>query len=369
MTPGPTLIKKCSSCGGLFKQSTIGSGNTIRAKFWTDGKMEAPMLPNTPAAVACPHCKSFVWVFELDEVDKEDVWKSFEEESTKKAVEEYFALPEYRELQVDQYWAALTAGGLDNQKEQYLRFKLLHLFNDERRHGKAHTYSPRELENMSSFIELLEGKGDDQSTLIKAELLRSLGHFKEATTVLERDFDYEYGKPAELIYTLAIEEDRFVKEIPKDDGELADRWRYRREEQGSNALPFDPSGPPLFEIKSRDVWIKIHGMLQHSWAILEQHADGKATVYFFNDCGSTMLRLKQYSRSQMRNRYAVVDSSDFNLLEDAVIALQRNSFRRHGDGPMVGLGEMPKGNYYDARATEAPCFSHGEEWVHGDCDE
>jgi hypothetical protein len=30
-------------------QRTLASGNTIGARFWTDGKMEAPMLPDQPA--------------------------------------------------------------------------------------------------------------------------------------------------------------------------------------------------------------------------------------------------------------------------------------------------------------------------------
>ena len=62
MTPGPTLIMKCSSCDGHFQLRTIASGNTLRAKFWTDGKMEAPMLPSVPAAGSCPHCNSMVWL-------------------------------------------------------------------------------------------------------------------------------------------------------------------------------------------------------------------------------------------------------------------------------------------------------------------
>jgi hypothetical protein len=39
------------------------------------------------------------------------------------------------------------------------------------------------------------------------------------------------------------------------------------------------------------------------------------------------------------------------------------------DGPMVGLGEMPKGNYYDARSIQESCFSDGIGWVNGEDDE
>jgi uncharacterized protein (DUF2225 family) len=82
MTPGPTLIVKCSSCDRHFQQRTIASGNTRRAKFWTDGKMEAPMFPNVPAAASCPHCNSFVWLFELEEIAQLE-GNQFNEESSK----------------------------------------------------------------------------------------------------------------------------------------------------------------------------------------------------------------------------------------------------------------------------------------------
>lgn len=362
MTPGPTLIVKCSSCDRHFQQRTIASGNTRRAKFWTDGKMEAPMFPNVPAAASCPHCNSFVWLFELEEIAQLE-GNQFNEESSK-----FAELPHYQELNADQYWEVLESGQLGDEKEAYLRFTLFQLLNDDRRNDEVKPYSPRELENISELLGLTNER-NEKGVLIKAELLRCLGKFKEAMAVLELDFGYEYAKQAELIYSLALREDSYVKRIPEDDGELADAWSYRRETKGSTALPFDPSGPPLFHIKSTDVWIKIHGMLQHEWAILEPHHDGNVTVYFFYDCGTTMLRSKQYTSLQLRNRYAVVDSLDFNSLEDAVKGLKRNSFRRHGNGPMVGLGEMPKGNYYDARSIQESCFSDGIGWVNGEDDE
>lgn len=362
MTPGPKLILKCSSCGGHFQQRTIASGNTLRAKFWTDGKMEAPMFPNVPAAASCPHCNSLVWLFELEEIAQLE-GSAFNEDPSK-----FEVLPNYQELNADQYWKVLASGQLDDEKEAYLRFSLFQLLNNDRRNDELKPYSSRELANISALLGLMNER-NERGVLIKAELLRCLGKFKEAMAVLELDFGYEYAKQAELIYSLSLREDPYVKRIPEDDGELADAWSYRREAKGSTALPFDPNGPPLFQIQSTDVWIKIHGMLQHEWAILEPHNDGNATLYFFYDRGTTMLRSKQYTSLQLRNRYAVVDSLEFNSVEDAISGLKLNSFRRHGDGPMVGLGEMPKGNYYDARSFEESCFSDGIGWVNGEDDE
>jgi len=68
MLPGLTIIKKCSACSKLIKQETISSGNTFGATFWTDGKREAPMLPEQPWLVMCPHCHVPLWIDELEEL-------------------------------------------------------------------------------------------------------------------------------------------------------------------------------------------------------------------------------------------------------------------------------------------------------------
>ena len=49
----------------------MASGNTFGAKFWPDGKMDAPMMPDYPAYVGCPHCEANFWV------DDSKVVKSF----------------------------------------------------------------------------------------------------------------------------------------------------------------------------------------------------------------------------------------------------------------------------------------------------
>ncbi|MFZ4580311.1 MAG: hypothetical protein ACOYOB_18160, partial [Myxococcota bacterium] len=74
MTPGPTIINKCSACAKLVEQATIGSGNTFGATFWTDGKREAPMLPDPLWLVMCPHCQAPLWVDELEVLGEIDPW-------------------------------------------------------------------------------------------------------------------------------------------------------------------------------------------------------------------------------------------------------------------------------------------------------
>lgn len=52
------IFKRCQHCLGLIEQPSMISGNTIGARIWTDGKMDAPMLPELPQIVKCPHCSA-----------------------------------------------------------------------------------------------------------------------------------------------------------------------------------------------------------------------------------------------------------------------------------------------------------------------
>ena len=74
MLPGPIIVKRRSECGGLLKQRTISSGNTRRAKVWTDGEMLAPMLPITPPLIRCGHCDSIIWSQDLKKVDSYETY-------------------------------------------------------------------------------------------------------------------------------------------------------------------------------------------------------------------------------------------------------------------------------------------------------
>lgn len=128
-----------------------------------------------------------------------------------------------------------------------------------------------------------------------------------------------------------------------------------------NKISIDPSGPPLFEINSREWWIKVLGMLQHNWALIEEGAGGSATVYFFHD-GEVGMNCYGYSRAQLKGRYAIVDSLDFESLQLAKDALARNSFRLHGDDERLGSDVKPRGNFYDVRPFEDGVYSRQGNW-------
>ena len=124
---------------------------------------------------------------------------------------------------------------------------------------------------------------------------------------------------------------------------------------------FDPSGPPVFEIQSREWWIKVLGMLQHNWALIDERAGGSATVYFFHD-GEVGMGCYGYSRAHLKGRYAIVDSLNFESVQLAEDALARNGFRPHGDDERLGSDVKPRGSFYDVRAIEDGIYSTQGNW-------
>jgi hypothetical protein len=64
----------------------------------------------------------------------------------------------------------------------------------------------------------------------------------------------------------------------------------------------------VHEIKSRDYWFKVVEFLQQNWALIDENADGTATVYFFGDTSG------------------VFDQMNFPSKVEAEIALRRNWF-------------------------------------------
>ncbi len=107
MTPGPTLILQPKGCRTPLQCRTIGSGNTFGARFWTDGKREAPMLPDEPSLLKHPTEAVLFWRNECKEIGEIDFW------SNEAADLEWNDLPEVAEPNELDYLSALGARSAD----------------------------------------------------------------------------------------------------------------------------------------------------------------------------------------------------------------------------------------------------------------
>lgn len=208
MTPGQTIIRECSSCGKHIAQDTIRSGNTFGAHYWTDGKRDAPMLPDLPWLAKCPHCNSLVWIDEQKQVGEIDPWGSKTGDADKFPDAAPASTPTLQD-----YAGFLQAGVSDEKKERYVRLRAWWTGNDPRRvKGQSTPLDSFEVENLRAFVTLLD-EFEENDRIMKAEVLRELGEFSAAENLLATDFGDELSQAVSIINDLTRERTTTVAEM------------------------------------------------------------------------------------------------------------------------------------------------------------
>lgn len=204
MLPGPTIARRCSSCSKQIAQDTIASGNTRGAIFWTDGKREAPMLPDQPMLVRCPHCHTLVWIDELEELG-EIPWGD-RGGRFKDAINYELPSP-------DNYFAFLAKGIETPDKELYVRLRAWWAGNDARRANETEMQiSALEASNLTALAQLLD-ESDPNDLVMKAEIMRELGRFDDARVLLASSDNSHMSQAVPTIKNLVEKGDPYVRQI------------------------------------------------------------------------------------------------------------------------------------------------------------
>ena len=198
MFTGSSTIRKCEKCSHSFEEFSLISGNTCGATYWTDGRMEAPMLPEEQWLVKCPNCKSLLWV------DEQKISTEFDEKFNEPVP---CLAPEFND-----YIAKLQDDDLTGKKEIYLRMHAWWAGNCPRRYGQEIPMTNLEELNLRSLSEILTDL-DDESVVMKAETHRELGEFEESKRLLNKEFNYKFMGYVSLIRGLAGQGSRVVREV------------------------------------------------------------------------------------------------------------------------------------------------------------
>ena len=101
------------------------------------------------------------------------------------------------------------------------------------------------------------------------------------------------------------------------------------------------------EIKSRDYWIKVVGMLQQNWALIEANATGGVTIFFISDTSM------------------VFDDIDFPDSMHAELALFDNGFERCDEMDDCNLEEYlqrPSPPFVRGKHPNGRIYSSGRYW-------
>ena len=206
--PGPDVIRECPKCKTLLEQSTMASGNTLGARFWTDGKTVAPMRPDRPWLVKCPKCGGLIW---LDEARQLGERRNGEKEKWSDAIKPQ--LP----TEAD-YLTLLSGAKQPETKELYLRRRAWWAGNDAIRANEdaSINLSSKQKANMKALAELMDEEDADQR-ITKAELMRELKRFDACLALLTDPFENKHhAAVASFIKSLAIRKSWTVKEIKGD---------------------------------------------------------------------------------------------------------------------------------------------------------
>ena len=183
MRPGPRTIRACPHCSEPFEEPTIASGNTFGAKIWSDGKMDAPMLPEHHAFVSCPSCNEPFWVKNseiIEALDFDDLDQT-----------EYPNTTCYSKPTPEAYLKGLSNLAITKDEENYLRLKLMRCFNDDSRDSEVEKNIP--LDQQKNWVRLLEILDNEPESLIfKAEINREMKRFDLAIDLLNKISDARF---------------------------------------------------------------------------------------------------------------------------------------------------------------------------------
>jgi len=131
MLPGPQLVIACPTCKSLARVFTLLTGNTFRARWWTDGKRLAPMMPSQPRVTKCESCGSYFWVADAKVVG--EVPEPFSCRR-KKLPKRWAEAPWVKHLTEGQCFEALSSRAARNKGEEiHLRVLAWQAANDRAR--------------------------------------------------------------------------------------------------------------------------------------------------------------------------------------------------------------------------------------------
>ncbi len=212
MLTGPISVYQCPNCSKNILQWTLSSGNTFNAKFYSDGRIEAPGLPQSVFITKCQNCKFIFWLDKDLEIDQ------FEDNY----LDDQLKL-EKNDLYLNNgFWAELLdesalVYALENKnfrndsEEKYLRKNLLWILNKKITNYidyNQHLWS----ENTNRLIELIDSNSEKE-LLLSAELYRNMGEFEKCYEILDSISDQNFIRFAYAIFQKCKQKSRMVFQL------------------------------------------------------------------------------------------------------------------------------------------------------------
>ena len=174
MKPGPPQILTCPHCGQTKEIMSLCSGNTFRAKYWSDNKRIAPMLPEISHVQKCSHCKKYFIL------SRQKAVYAKSGHSPDRGLLSFAEMKEaFTQLSQEKF--------LNKQEEAAVRMMLHHAYNDYYfRDGSHRTVAAADQKLFQENALWLIGNLITDNVM-KAEFYREIGDMEKAEALIEKE--------------------------------------------------------------------------------------------------------------------------------------------------------------------------------------
>jgi hypothetical protein len=196
MMPGPTNVYACPDCQYRVSKRSMVSGNTFGATYYSDMRVEAPMMPSYPRITKCVRCYCSFWLDETTQAEgaiMPRIAHFYDDDFTPSEVKnpafgDQLELDPAKELDRDDIKDALFMNvQRDDDDELHLRYRLMWAYHKQLEVGTLTREVLNEdldyLENIDAILQLIEE--DENGHLFRAELNRYAGRFDRSLELLE----------------------------------------------------------------------------------------------------------------------------------------------------------------------------------------
>lgn len=202
----------CPKCHQKYAVLNCASQNGIGVNIYSDGKAYGQMLDDSIDILKCRVCENVFWLREANYNSSMPI-KKINEFPQKDSIEQN----SYTDvLKIDDLFEFIREGHAKNRDEEfYIRQNILWMYNDRFRANLAVFQSKKDKkhwkQNLLRLLILLQDSDYDQ--LLKAEIHRYLGDFKNCIKTLDDIKDEENMKAKHKIIDACNQKNKYVIKI------------------------------------------------------------------------------------------------------------------------------------------------------------
>lgn len=194
-------IQKCEHCGKEYLIEKMTSGNTFGMRLRSDGRHIGRGMLEPKIVFKCDDCSNINWMkSDYTEIEHEKIKElKFIPDISTELCEEIISNKLYHNLKT----------------ETYIRMKYWHLCNDENKEDKFKLDTDNKIliNNLNCLLNIFNEDNSIDKQLLRCEILRELGLFKEAKEVLLKIKEFDNNPVINIFEKLIYDNDDRIQII------------------------------------------------------------------------------------------------------------------------------------------------------------